>query len=317
MSLDVAPVLAGIAGTLVLFSTVVLVWALYGRGRRLRVLYVVVPLLLWVLVAGVPFVVPPILGGHRLPVLAGFMCVAAGAAFATLAARARRALRGAEGVPPVATAEAMARLQRGDGGSLTLEGRIEGDPPLVAPLSGVPCVGYRLHLYRKANGVEELVALEESACDRVVLADGTGKLALSVDPRGFRKLGAPWVDFSAAGVVGGRGDNPRLARVVKQLEARDSPGGSAYRAEERAVPNGAPAAAVGRVVRRGGEPILVPALAPNLSVRFGARESVTRGYRRLMFTCALLSAVCVAAGFALFASPRAEPEVAVPSEPRP
>lgn len=49
---------------------------------------------------------------------------------------------------------------------------------------------------------EELVALEEQACDCVVLADGTGRVALSAEPRGLVSAGAPVSETAATGWLG-------------------------------------------------------------------------------------------------------------------
>lgn len=300
MEFDLRPAFAGVLAYVALFSSFGVLWALFGRARKRLWLWLAAAALVVALFVGIPWIAPPVLGAGRLAPLAGVLFVAAGAAFAFVALRARRSLVQAEDARPIAAADAMARLAAGDAAPVAVEGAIEGDPPVYGPVSGRPCIGYRVELFRLTGRGEELVGLEEASCDRVVLADGTARLAVSVDPAALRVSGAPVTEATAVGVPGAPGAPARLARVV-QLDRSAGGGGGRYRAVERSVPSGARMAAVGRMVRRGGEPVLVPALAAAVSLRFGAPSDVVRATRRVMIACTVLAAVSVASGMALLA----------------
>jgi hypothetical protein len=305
MEWNFRPLATALMGYAVILGSVLAIWAFFGRGRRRRWLFVAIPVVFWALFAGVPFLLPPILDLRPVAGVAGVLCVVAGAAFTTIAIRARRALRSAESRKATAASDAMSGLDRGDGAEVTLQGLIEGDPPLVAPVSGVPCLSYRVELFRQDAGGEELIALEEAACDRMVLTDASGRVALSADARGLRAAGAPAAETVATGALGSEKDDPRLQRAARHLSPTGLTPGATYRAVERAVQHGAPMTAVGRMVRRAGEPVLVPTLAARVSLRFGG--DAMQGYRRLMFGSAVLAALSVGAGFALISAPHEAP----------
>ena len=296
---------AALVGYVIILGTAGAVWAMYGGKRRRRLLFVVIPAVLWALFAGIPFVVAPVVSLGRLATAVGILCVMAGAAFATVAARARKALQSAAHRSVISTSDAMSRLDGGGSAEVTLQGSIEADPPLMTPMGAVPCLSYRLELFRHNNGTDELIGLEEVSCDRVVIADHSGRVVLSTDPRGLSAAGAPVTETVATGSLGTPTEDSRLRRAVRQLEPKGPMPGATYRAVEHFIQHGAPMTAVGRMVRRAGEPVLVPTLAARVSVRFGG--DATQGYRRLMVTCAALSALSVGAGLALVSSPKEIP----------
>lgn len=96
------------------------------------------------------------------------------------------------------------------------------------------------------------------------------------------------------------GEDPRLARAVRDLASDDELAAAQYRIVERAVRHGTAMTAMGRMARRAGEPVLIPALAAKVSLRFGSNAST--GYRKLMFACAALAVLCMGAGLALIST---------------
>ncbi len=294
MDFDLRPIGQALVGFALILGTVGAVWAALGRGPRRKLALVAAPMLGVSLLAVVAL--------QRIAAFVGIVCVMGGAIFAVIAMRARRALLATAASQPIPASDAMARLDRGDGTEVALHGKVEADPPLVAPISGVPCLSYRLELFRKAAAGEELVALEEQACDRVVMSDASGRVALSADPRGLLAAGVPVAEVSTAGELGTGIADPRLQRAIRHLSPNAPADGATYRVTERAVQNGTPMTAVGRMVRRAGEPVLVPTLAARVSLTFDGDAS--RNYRRLMFACATLAALSVGLGFALLSVPR-------------
>lgn len=170
-------------------------------------------------------------------------------------ARARRRVRG----PDIAGG-----LAQGEAAELTVRGRLCGDPALTAPVSSRPCLFYRMEVHRGPPGAgEELVALEESAAERLVLRDEGGQVAVAAT-MALRPSGARLALEVARGEVEAeeiRRPSPeqRLAALARRLDP-DPPerGLCAYRVVERALVEATPVIISGRLQRREGELQLVP-----------------------------------------------------------
>jgi hypothetical protein len=238
-----------------------------------------------------------LVAGALKPALAvplGAGCLALGFAFGWLAWRVSGRSSNSGSVPSSA---AMDQMEKNPGGDVMLHGVVEGDPPLVGPISGAPCLSYRIELFRPGPKGEELVALEEQACDRLVLSDASGRVALSAEPRTLASVGAPVAHTALTGWLGTPDEDPRLARATRHLATDEELEAAEYRVVERAVRHGASLTAVGRMVRRAGEPVLVPSEKPSASLRFEVQAAPAS--RRIALACATLAVLSLVAGISL------------------
>jgi hypothetical protein len=235
------------------------------RSRRMRL---GLPVALVLLTVGLPGVVSPVLTLPRLRFALGAACVFA-AAWLTHSARSahRRYVRAALAPRAQRISDAQALLGASDEAQdVRLEGRLAADPPIIAPISRRPCVVFRLEVRRAQSGsrvAQDLVSLEESEADRLVLRDATGQAALTGSPKALTR-GATLDEAVVEGVVDmaevtSSEPTGRLARLVWQFDP-DPPGeGScAYRFIEKSLPDLRWVSAAGSLRRQAGEATFLP-----------------------------------------------------------
>ncbi|MFN7133726.1 MAG: hypothetical protein ACK4N5_16735, partial [Myxococcales bacterium] len=203
MNVDVATPLALFGTFLVLTYGA---WLLADRGEARKQL----PLLLGggvvLLLLGIPGVMPPVFGPHSRGIVLGCGMLAAAAFLAVHARRARGSFsRDALAREARSVADAVQLLGSGDGPvDVVLRGRLAGDPQLLAPVSNVPCAQYRYEVRRARAGERadagDLMAMDEGGCDRILLEDRSGRVALTGAPALLAR-GAPLQETVVEGEV--------------------------------------------------------------------------------------------------------------------
>ena len=211
-------------------------------------------------VAGLGLVPATALGGPTL--LAAGLLLGAAAALSLLAWRTLARCRVAERTARETVARALEGLESGpEAQRVTVCGRLEGEPAAHGPLSRRPCLRFRLEVSREqGHAGAEPVFLDEGGADRLVLRDPGGRLVLGSEVRLPRGGLEPFV---VEGEVGAEewherpAPRRRIARLAREYDP-DPPaeGAPRYRFVERILPDGLEVRVIGRVERRGGEPVL-------------------------------------------------------------
>jgi len=163
----------------------------------------------------------------------------------------------------VTVAAALDGFTEGEARTVVVQGSLAGDPPLLGPVSGAPCLRYRLEAWRTESGEAELIAFDETASERLVLQDSTGRVPLSLAPGLLPREG-----LIRETVASGRAhasdlwsETPPPDRIAALARAHDpapaQSGSVEYRFRERTLPDGVAAVARGVIRRVEGELVLV------------------------------------------------------------
>jgi hypothetical protein len=242
------------------------------------------------LVIGVAGLAPALLE-VRLRLLGALLCAGLAVGLVCAAVHRWRLRRRALARERETIGVAVERLASEGAALVSLRGRLYGDPASSAPISGKPCLRYRIEVRRAGADAEgELVCLEEGGCPRLVLRDGQGQVALDelIVPRDARASESVVEgDVGAAEML----ERPAPGRLLARLARRFDPeppceGTLGYRMRELAVLDGLAATVVGRLAQASSgarlsamEVHLLAAAEP--SSREHAREALMHGMAAL------------------------------------
>ncbi|MGI5862423.1 MAG: hypothetical protein ACOX6T_10250 [Myxococcales bacterium] len=229
-----------------------------ARGERLRLGRALVP----AAAAGLAALVPAGAFG-LLPVAAALVCVLVSLLLGWLAWRAFARYRAAQAEARATVARALELFGEEGAVMVSVRGKLVGDPPLIAPLSGKPCLGFRLEVLRGRGAEADLVYLDLGRAERLVLRDEGGQVALARVARLFRGLAQSESrlegEVDAKELLERPAPKRPIARRARELDP-DPPlaGLHHYRFIEHLLPDQAPAKIAGVLSRAAGEPMLEP-----------------------------------------------------------
>ncbi len=229
-----------------------------SRGERLRLGRALGP----ALAVGLATLLPAGALG-LLPAAGALVCVAGSGLLGWLAWRAFACYRAAQAEARATVARALESCGEEGAVRVSVRGKLVGEPPLVAPLSARPCLGFRLEVLRGQGAEADLVFFEERHADRLVLQDEQAQLRLARARGPLQRLAMVETrlegEVDAAEFLESTAPRRALARRAQELDpAPPESGLHHYRLIEKLLPDQAPASIAGVLSRAAGEPMLGP-----------------------------------------------------------